>query len=390
MVWNLTTADTVTRLRKLIRFVGIYGIARTFYKVMGRIRPPGMFFRIRSGGSRSIGVVGCGQFAFANIGYFLHRKAGSCLAACYDPDNAAAASFSRFHDVPTIAATADEVLCAKEVELVYIASNHASHAGYSVIALHAGKRVYVEKPVAVNSEQLRALCLAQRETGHPIFAGYCRPFSRALRELRRWCDATDVPLTLSCFIWGHQLPADHWYRRPAEGTRICGNAGHWIDLMVHILHWGILPDRWQITLVWSNESARDDDLAITLVSERGDLVNIVQTARTEPFDGVSESIHLQWADTIAEIGDFRRMTIWKGAHRKRYRYWHKDVGHCRAILQPFSDARRDWREVELSTLLMIEIAAMVVSGKRYAEFSFSQAWESLGVDNNERHYVVVP
>jgi len=190
-------------------------------------------------------------------------------------------------------------------------------------------------------------------------------------------------LTLSCFISGHRLAATHWYRHPDEGTRICGNVGHWLDLAVHLLCWGALPDRWQVMLAWSNAGARDDDMSISLTSERGDLINIVLTARTEPFEGINETINFQWGDVIAKIDDFRRMELWHGALRKVFKTWPKDVGHRRAILQPFTPAQRDWHEVELSSLLMLHIARMVREAQPNADFSFSEAWESLGLPDRQ-------
>jgi hypothetical protein len=195
--------------------------------------------------------------------------------------------------------------------------------------------------------------------------------------LRQYAQPKEQPLTLSCFINGHVIPAGHWYRNPQEGTRVCGNVGHWLDLAVHVLSWGALPDRWRITIAYSDDCARDDNLSIALASERGDLVSIVLTARGEPFEGINETINFQCGDLIAKIDDFRTMTVWKGSHYKRHRYWPKDVGHNAAILQPFSDGARDWHEVELSTLLMLVIMEMVLDGTVARDFSFSEEWKKI-------------
>ena len=108
-------------------------------------------------------------------------------------------------------------------------------------------------------------------------------------------------------------------------------------------------------------------LALTLTTERGDLVNIVLTARSEPFEGINETINLQWDGVIAKIDDFRRQSIWRGPDLRRYHYWPKDVGHAGAIAQPFGGARRDWAEVEVSALLTLECARLVVAGERIGE-----------------------
>ena len=371
----------VAALRKVWRFMRIYGPRRVFFKVLGRLRfSKFSLLSFRKGNARrDLAMIGCGQFAFATIGYFMNSYYGKRFRTCFDISENAAQSFSQFFGLDGISVSASEAMVDSGVRYVYIASNHASHTPYAIKALHAGKTVYVEKPIAVTSKQLVELSEAVRVTRTPIYAGYNRPHSKAIRYLRRWCDELETPLTMSCFISGHQLGLDHWYRRPEEGTRICGNVGHWLDLMVHLLHWGKLPDRWRIILTWSNDEARDDDLAISLCSSRGDLVNIVLTARSEPFEGINETINIQWGETIAKIDDFRRMTVWKGRKLKQYRFWPKDVGHKAAILQPFVGSNREWHEVELSTLLMLRISEMIVSREKESEFSFPDEWTAIGV-----------
>ncbi len=144
-----------------------------------------------------------------------------------------------------------------------------------------------------------------------------------------------------------------------------------------MLSWTGIPDRWQIVLTYSDQTARDDNLAITLVSDRGDLVAIVIASRTEPFEGINETINLQCGELIAKIDDFRTMDVWRRQSHSRFHYNPKDAGHDLAILQPFSEEKRDWREIELSTCLMLFIAEMVVEGIQKREFSFSREMSRL-------------
>jgi len=370
-----------THLRKFIRFCRIYGPQRAIAKVAGRTRIPMPFLRRPSHGLPAIGVVGCGQFAFSTIAYYLRGKAR--IRACYDISTLASQSFAKAWRVQVTAETAEAVLDDPAIRLVYIASNHASHAPYAVAALRNGKDVYVEKPVAITEQQLHQLRMAYLESGRRLFAGYNRPHSRAIDELSRYLVAQDGPMTLACIVSGHQLSEHHWYRQPEEGTRICGNVGHWLDLMVHLLSpRSALADRWRVTINWSDEVACDDNLAISLASDSGDLVSITTTSRTEPFEGINESIFLQCGEVIAKIDDFRAMDIWKASRHVRRRYWPKDVGHRRAVLQPFAQRARPWQEVEDSTLLMLHIAEMVKRKRLVDHFSFAEARERCfaGVD----------
>jgi predicted dehydrogenase len=355
-------------IRKIVRYISLYGVSKTVFKVMGRTRSRGLSLWGRR--RRDIGVVGCGQFAFSTLGHAIWKHSGNRFSACFDVDTRAAVSFAKFYSAKSVV-LADHLFEASLIRYVYIMSNHASHTPYAIQALEAGKLVYVEKPISVSREQLRDLSFARRRTGGTIFAGYNRPFSRAIRQLQGHCVDTNGPMTLSCFVSGHRIPAEHWYRNPNEGTRICGNLGHWLDLAVHILSWKELPDTWRISIAYSSNTDPDDNISISMTSTRGDLLTFVLTSRSEPFEGINETINFQQGEIIAKIDDFRKMTIWERERVIRYRYWPKDVGHLGALVQPFTEPSRDWKELELSTLLMLTIKDMVLARLNEQDFSFS-------------------
>lgn len=374
----MSARGKILEVSKVLRFMTIYGLGKTIFKILGRVRPNnGFSARLWKSGKADIGIIGCGQFAFATIGFSIWRRYGNRFAICYDINVEKQRSFASFFGLAQNDVSAREVIADERVRFLYIASNHASHTDYAVQGLLAGKVVYLEKPISVSIEQLQRLNKTIRRTSGQIFAGYNRPFSAAVRHLYHLMKGVDQPLTLNCFISGHVLGPEHWYRKPEEGTRVCGNVGHWLDLAVHMLCWSSLPDKWGITTVYSNAMTRDEDMAIVLTSERGDLVNIILTARGEPFEGINETINIQQGDLIAKIDDFRQLVVWQGDKLVKRRFWPKDVGHHLAILQPFSEEKREWREVELSTLLMLCIARMVVNGDHFCEFSFSEEQKRL-------------
>lgn len=360
--------------RKIMRFWRLYGLMRTLFKVAARTWRPPVTWRARP--DADIAMVGCGQYAFATIGYFVARRFGARFRWCYDPDTRAAEGFARGFRVAHQAVEPGEWLEDRQVRYVYVASNHASHTEYACAALEAGRSVYLEKPISVSYEQLARLEAARQraEAGgkRRLFAGYNRPCSGAIRTI---CAATkpqsEQPLSLSCFVSGHVIGPDHWYRDPAEGTRICGNAGHWIDLFVHLCAQrgrryeadDGMGDIYRMSLLAADTVNADDDFALSIANDRGDIFALMLTARTEPFEGINETINVQQGQLIAKVDDFRRMTVWQGPKRRHYRYRPKDPGHAKAILQPFDATARPWQEVLDSTLLMLAVVEMVRTGE---------------------------
>jgi hypothetical protein len=86
------------------------------------------------------------------------------------------------------------------------------------------------------------------------------------------------------------------------------------------------------------------------------------TSRSEPFEGVNETINFQHNDLIAKIDDFRTTKIWKNSLYEKHSHWPKNNGHKASVLQPFvSTQRREWDEIEYSARLMLHIEEMVIS-----------------------------
>lgn len=370
--------NNMYQLKKLLRFIIIYGISRTLFKVFGRLRVSGV--RLPSFKKRNIGLIGCGQFGFATIGYFISKKSQFNFLKAFDMDKKHQKSFEKFHNL-VHTEIADEIFEDKKIETIYIASNHSTHTEYAIKAIENNKTVYIEKPISVNYEQFKTLTETIKKHDANIFAGYNRPFSSAIIDLKRSIDSfEDKPFSINYFISGHLIEKDHWYRNSEEGTRICGNVGHWLDLTLHIFSWrSKLPNEYNIRISYSNLDEVDDNISITITTEFNDIISIMLTSRNEPFEGINETINLQYNNTISKIDDFRRMTIWQNEKLITKKYWPKDVGHYKAILQPFNTAKykRDWNEVENSTLLMLFITDMVLNKEQNKLFNLNEEWKKL-------------
>lgn len=368
-----------TKLKKICRFISIYGVGRTFYKIMGRIRINTI--KLPSLKEKSIGLIGCGQFGFATIGYFISKKSKYGFLRAFDINEDNQKSFEKFHNIE-YTNDALEIFNDEKIKVVYIASNHFSHTNYAIEGMKHNKSIYVEKPISVNYSQFKDLLESIKKYNANIFVGYNRPFSGAILDLKKEIKSNiDKPFSINYFISGHMIEQDHWYRNPEEGTRICGNVGHWLDLSVHILSWRKVPDKLEINISYSNLEEVDDNISITITTEYQDIISIMLTSRCEPFEGINETINLQYDNVIAKIDDFRKIDIWKDDKLIRKKYWPKDVGHKKAILQPFNvdKYKRDFNEVVQSTLLMLFITDMVLNQETNRSFSFQEEYKKLQI-----------
>ncbi|MGH8612429.1 MAG: Gfo/Idh/MocA family protein [Gammaproteobacteria bacterium] len=189
----------------------------------------------RSLPTQTVGVIGCGNFAYSNIAYYLTTRRGRVIKGCMDTNVHRAASLCLDFGASYYTDDADAILDDPDIRLVYIASNHASHAEYAVRALARGKSVHIEKPHVVSHDQLRRLCRAMQGTSSKVGLGFNRPLSRFGRELARLLAQENSPFLMNWFVAGHEIPSDHWYLREEEGGRILGNLCHWTDFMMRMI-----------------------------------------------------------------------------------------------------------------------------------------------------------
>ena len=377
----------ILKLQRVWGSIKMWGLHRTFAKVLNRVSfgvPPVLSILPRR---RKILLSGCGQFGLTTASFFMSKKLGNRFLGCYDIDKDQSRRAQDQYGYKFRAKSFEELLDLDGAEFLFVASNHASHTSQTIAGLNRGMKVHVEKPISVSWEQLAALCQALKGKEDKLFVGYNRPFARATQILRTKLLPDDLPFTIQYFIAGHAIAGDHWYYDPKEGTRICGNVGHWIDLTVHLLSQSRLADRWDISLICSDEELREENFSLSMRSDRGDLVAMTFTARGEPFDGVSESISLQQGSVMAKIEDYRTMKLWDKNMFKEFRFWPKDVGHRDSVVQMFEKNpryQRPWSEVLQSTILMLHITDMVKNNINTSSFSFSEAENKLNSDANAK------
>lgn len=361
---------------KIFRYIQIYGLSRTIAKVLsnGRFKFIKSFYLIRK--SRSVGLIGCGNFAFSSTCFFLKKNLGLVFGKCFDINNDRAEYLAKFYGFDTVS-NFDELFSDEEITHIYIASNHSTHAKYAINTLRHNKIPYIEKPIVVNYDQLIDLAVAKKQYNLPIYCGFNRPFSKAIQKIKNLYSQDKIgAITASFIIVGHKIDDDHWYRKPEEGSRVLANLSHWLDLAVYILSWKVnFPNELNISISYSCYETPSDNVNITITSDFNDIFVFTFTTRMEPINGVDETILFQSKNFTAKIDDFRSMKVFTEKERFSFSYFPKDVGHEKAILQPFrTDYQRIWKEIEISTLLILFIENMVFKKESFSVFDVNKVY----------------
>ena len=124
----------------------------------------------------------------------------------------------------------------KSVDTVFITTRHNKHASMVLESLKSEKHVFVEKPLAINQNELDLIFdFYQKNSVKKILhVGYNRRFSpHAIKVKNLLGDASDMNIVAT--MNAGYIPPDVWvHDMKVGGGRIIGEACHFIDLMIFI------------------------------------------------------------------------------------------------------------------------------------------------------------
>ena len=132
------------------------------------------------------GFIGCGEVTEKKSGPAFSEVEGSEVVAVMSRQERRARSYAERHGIPRWFTDAQELIDDPEVNAVYVATPPSSHATFAIMAMRAGKPVYVEKPLAASYEDCARINRVSEETGVPCFVAYYRrylPYFLKVKEL---------------------------------------------------------------------------------------------------------------------------------------------------------------------------------------------------------------
>ena len=109
-----------------------------------------------------IAVIGTGWADKVQIPAFQHS--GNSIVGVYGRNHDKAQEVAQRHGIPTVARAWEELL-ETDAELISITTPPRLHKEQTIAALQAGKHVLVEKPLAMNQEEVLEMIAAQQESG---------------------------------------------------------------------------------------------------------------------------------------------------------------------------------------------------------------------------------
>ena len=118
------------------------------------------------------GILGASKFAREHMGPAIHAAKGAVLSAVASRNPASVGPFQEFAAECRAIAGYEALIEDRDIDAVYIPLPHHMHVEWTVKALHAGKHVLAEKPIAMQAEDFDNLIAARDASGRLAAEAY--------------------------------------------------------------------------------------------------------------------------------------------------------------------------------------------------------------------------
>jgi predicted dehydrogenase/threonine dehydrogenase-like Zn-dependent dehydrogenase len=262
----------------------------------------------------ALGVMGAGLFANATLLPSLKKVDGIELIGIASAGGLRAQHAAKKFGFVYAASSEDEIMDNPDINTVAILTRHNTHAEFVVKALKAGKHVFVEKPLALNSDQLAAISDQLGTSSSLLTVGFNRRFAPLAKTLSsRLADRTE-PLYAHYRINAGHIPLDHWTQDPAiGGGRLIGEGCHFIDFITFLV--GAPPVSINAVALPDNGVYREDNLSMTFTFPEGS-IGVVDYLANGDKSFPKERVEVFCGGQIAVLDDFRRLEMVKNSRRQ--------------------------------------------------------------------------
>lgn len=177
-----------------------------------------------------LGIVGAGNFTSAMILPSL-KKLNANIKTIASSGGLSGTTMAKKYGISNSTTDYKSILSDENIDLVLITTRHNTHASMVVETLEAGKHVFVEKPLALNQEELEQILDAHSKFGKTVNVGFNRRFAPLALKMKKLIGNSNTPMNIIATMNAGAIPKNVWvHDMEVGGGRIIGEACHFIDL----------------------------------------------------------------------------------------------------------------------------------------------------------------
>ncbi len=127
----------------------------------------------------------------------------------------------------------NDIFNDENINILFVATRHDTHAKYVMEGLKHDKNVYVEKPLCLTLEELDKIQTLCRENQKGVMVGFNRRFSPSAIKIKQRLG--NGKMSMMYRVNAGNIPSDSWIQdMKMGGGRIIGEVCHFIDLMTFV------------------------------------------------------------------------------------------------------------------------------------------------------------
>jgi len=279
-----------------------------------------------------IGFIGAGNFAQGFLIPNIERSRTTSLVGVCNANGLSATNAARTFGFEFATSEPTEIIGSESINTVFVATRHNLHAPLTIASLKAGKSVFVEKPLALNAEQLNEIRRVYRSVSSAdrspmLMVGFNRRFAPHVQHAKRFFENAVGPYVIQYRVSAGAVPKTHWTRDPLEGGgRIIGEVCHFIDLMQYLT--ASVPAKVYAEPIsgGANAPPDDDSVVITIKFLDGSVGTISYFANGDAALP-KERVEISSTGRSAVIDNFQRLSLYQSGKKREFKLSSIDKGH---------------------------------------------------------------
>jgi len=280
-------------------------------------------------GAKETVRVGCiGAGAFARDVMFPNLKAAGARLEAVGSASGTSAEAARAKFGFARAQTPSEIIADPDLDGVFIATPHRSHAQCVIEAIKEGRALFVEKPLAVSREQLLSVIAAYGESTDRgrqpfVMVGFNRRFAPATRQIRDFFSGRHEPMMIHVRVNAGRISGEHWLQQSGQGGRVVGELCHFVDWARFIVGSDIKSVR--ASALPDGTRYRQDNIAAVVAFGDGSIANLLYL--TNGDSAVPKEFYEIFCEgSVARVENFRTLELARNNKIKRTKL-RQDKGH---------------------------------------------------------------
>jgi predicted dehydrogenase len=265
---------------------------------------------VKKKGKINVAVVGAGSFALGmHLPNMQRLDSQFNVHAVMSRTGSNAKAIAQQYGAKYATTDIQDVLNDEEVDMVLITTRHNLHAQAVIDAVRKGKYVFVEKPLAINYDELNQIKeLVSQQGKDLIITGFNRRFAPILKNVKSKLAQRKEPIIINYIMNAGYIPKDHWVQTYEGAGRNIGEACHIYDLFNYLT--GSVHTKVQASSINTNNSKflNSDNFSATVEYEDGSVCNLIYTAAGNK-NFPKEEMTIFCEGEIIRMSDYKNLEI---------------------------------------------------------------------------------